>query len=132
MLFFCLFTDGGEIMKVYLDMLQSILDDGYDTGDRTGVGTRAKPGHSYQIVLSDDERGIVHNYPLLTTKKVFLRGSFEELKWKLSGNTNIYDLIVNNVHIWTEWPFKRWLEATGEVDKFKWFIDDEKSDYTDE
>ena len=119
-------------MQVYLDMAQSILDYGFDTGDRTGVGTRAKPGHAYEIRLSADDNGVIHNFPLLTTKKVFLRGSFEELKWKLAGNTNILDLITKKVHIWTEWPFKRWLEATGEIGKFEWFIDDKKSDYTDD
>lgn len=127
-----MFTIGGEKMQVYLDMLKSILTDGYDTGDRTGVGTRAKPGHAYQIKFDVDDGGTINNYPLLTTKKVFLRGSFEELMWKLSGKTNIYDLIVKDVHIWTEWPFKRYLEATGEIDKFPWFVDEEKSDYSDE
>jgi thymidylate synthase len=119
-------------MQVYLDMLKEIISDGYDTNDRTGIGTRTMPGHSYKIKLREDDEGVIHNYPLITTKKVFLRGSFEELMWKLSGKTNIYDLIVKNVHIWTEWPFKKWLEKTGEANKFEWFVDAEKSDYTDE
>lgn len=119
-------------MQAYLDMLKKILKDGYDTGDRTGVGTRALPGYSYQIKLDMDDDGIIHNYPLLTTKKVFLRGTFEELMWKLRGETNIRSLVEKNVHIWSEWPFKKWLIATKEIDKFKWYIDDTKSDYTDE
>lgn len=119
-------------MQQYLDMLKEILVYGYNTGDRTGVGTRALPGYSYRVKLYMDDDGIVHNYPLLTTKKVFLRGTFEELMWKLSGETNIRSLIAKNVHIWSEWPFLNWLKATGEAGKFQWYIDDKKTDYSDE
>jgi len=119
-------------MKQYLELLKAIKENGYFTGDRTGVGTQALPGYSYQIPLTMDDDGTVHGFPLLTTKKVFLRGTFEELMWKLRGETNIRSLVKKDVHIWTEWPFKKWLEVTGELNSFKWYIDDEKSDYTDE
>lgn len=123
-------------MKQYLNGLKAILDNGYFTGDRTGVGTQALPGYYYtmQMEMKETPEGgfIIKNFPLLTTKKVFMRGTFEELMWKLRGETNIRSLVEKDVHIWTEWPFKKWLEATGEIDKFQWYIDDEKSDYTDE
>lgn len=119
-------------MKVYLDLLRKILEEGYETDDRTGVGTIALPGYHYQIKLSSDEDGVIHGYPLLTTKKVFLRGTFEELMWKLRGETNIKSLVAKDVHIWTEWPFKNWLKSTGQLESFPWFIDNERSDYTDE
>lgn len=119
-------------MKVYLDLLKTIKAEGYFTGDRTGTGTQALPGYHYKIKMEMDEHGVIHNFPLLTTKKVFLRGTFEELMWKLRGETNIRFLVEKNVHIWTEWPFQKWLKETGEFDKFEHFIDDEKSDYTDE
>ncbi|MDR2540821.1 MAG: thymidylate synthase [Candidatus Peribacteria bacterium] len=119
-------------MKQYLELLEAIKKDGYYTGDRTGVGTQALPGYSYLINLDRDEAGIIHNFPLLTTKKVFLRGTFEELIWKLRGETNIRSLVEKNVHIWSEWPFKKYLESTGELHKFPWYVDEEKSDYTDE
>lgn len=119
-------------MEVYLEMLRTIINQGYDTGDRTGVGTRALPGYFYQVKLDMDSEGIVHNYPLLTTKKVFLRGTLEELGWKLRGETNIRSLIAKNVHIWTEWPFLNWLKSTKQADKFQWYIDGRKTDYTDE
>ena len=116
----------------YLGLLKAILEKGYDTGDRTGVGTRALPGYAYQIPLVMDDNGIIKDFPLLTTKKVFLRGTFEELMWKLKGDTNIRALVEKDVHIWTEWPFKKWLEATGELNKFTWYKDEEKSDWSDE
>jgi len=119
-------------MKQYQELLRSIIANGYDTGDRTGVGTRALPGYSYTMNLTKDDNGVIHNYPLLTTKKVFLRGTFEELMWKMRGNTNIVDLVQKNVHIWSEWPFKKWLNFTGEINKFNQYKDDQKSDYSDE
>jgi thymidylate synthase len=51
-------------------------------------------------------------FPLLTTKKVFYRGVLVELLWFLSGDNNIEYLVKNNVHIWDEWPYKYYLEAT--------------------
>ena len=118
-------------MKQYLKLLQTIIDEGHDTDDRTGIGTRSLPGYHYEMILKSDG-DTVKNYPLLTTKKVALRIAFEELMWKLRGETNIYNLVKNDVHIWSEWPFKKWLEHTGEIDKFDWFKDKEKSDYSGE
>ena len=42
-------------------------------------------------------------FPLLTTKKVFLKGIIYELLWFLKGDTNIKFLTDHNVHIWDEW-----------------------------
>lgn len=120
-------------MKQYLNLLQAILDDGYKTSDRTGTGTIALPGYSYQVRLEQDEDGVIHGFPLLTTKKMSLKSVFEELIWKLRGDTNIRFLIENGNHIWTEWPFKRWLQENGQqevVDRM--WRDSEKSDYSDE
>ncbi|MGI9117931.1 MAG: thymidylate synthase [Minisyncoccia bacterium] len=118
-------------MKQYLNLLQTIQNQGYFTDDRTGVGTQALPGHAYTCELKMDDNGVVHNYPLLTTKKMFMRGTFEELMWKLRGETNIQSLVKKDINIWTEWPFKKWLEKTGLMGTFPIFIDDAKSDYTD-
>ena len=120
-------------MKQYLDLLQAILDNGVKTGDRTGTGTFTLPGYHYMCEMSMDEDGIIHNFPLLTTKRMSLKSVFEELIWKLNGDTNIRWLIQHKNHIWTEWPFKKWLQETGR----EWLLknmwkDDEKSDYTDE
>ena len=119
-------------MKQYLELLRSIQTFGYFTDDRTGVGTQALPGYFYQILLNMDNDGIIHNYPLLTTKKVFLRGSFEELLWKLNGETNIFGLVEKDVHIWTEWAFGKWLKVTGQYDKFEWYADKQKTDFSNE
>ena len=49
--------------------------------------------------------------PLLTTKKVFLRGIIHELLWFLRGESNIKYLVDNDVHIWDDWPYKDYKKA---------------------
>ncbi len=120
-------------MKQYQGLLKSILENGVETGDRTGTGTLTMPGYQYQVKLHQDEDGIIHNFPLLTTKFVSLKSVFEELMWKLRGDTNIRYLIERNNHIWTEWPFKYWLQKTGQLGIIdRMWKDKEKSDYSDE
>ncbi len=50
-------------------------------------------------------------FPLLTTKKVFMKGITHELIWFLSGSSNIKYLVDNDVHIWDEWAWKRYHKA---------------------
>jgi thymidylate synthase len=62
--------------------------------------------------LEKDNEGIIHNFPLLTTKRMSLKSVWQELTWKLHGDTNIRRLIEQKNHIWTERPFKKYLEET--------------------
>lgn len=92
-------------MRQYLDLLQDIKDNGTVKTDRTGTGTKSVFGRQMRLDLSE-------GFPLVTTKKVFLRGIIHELLWFLQGDSNIEYLVKNNVHIWDEWPFKAYLKAT--------------------
>ena len=81
------------IMKQYLDLLTRIKTEGAVKTDRTGTGTKSVFGHQMRFDLSQ-------GFPLLTTKKVFLKGIIHELLWFLNGDTNIKYLVDNGVHIW--------------------------------
>ena len=80
-------------MKQYLDLLARIKNEGVVKTDRTGTGTKSVFGHQMRFDLSQ-------GFPLLTTKKVFLKGIIHELLWFLNGDTNIKYLVDNGVHIW--------------------------------
>lgn len=83
----------------YLELLKDILKNGKYKDDRTKTGTKSLFGRQLRYDLSE-------GFPLLTTKKMFLKGIIYELLWFLRGESNIKYLIDNGVHIWDEWPYK--------------------------
>lgn len=92
-------------MKSYIDLAELILQNGNKRGDRTGTGTISIFGPQLRFDL---EKG----FPLLTTKKMFIRGIIHELLWFLQGGTNNNDLLEHNVHIWDEWALQNRRELT--------------------
>ncbi len=90
-------------MRQYLDLLQKITDQGVVKGDRTGTGTKSIFGYQMRFDL-----GV--GFPLLTTKRVFLKGVIYELLWFLNGDTNIKYLVDNGVHIWDNDAYRYYTE----------------------
>ncbi len=86
-------------MKAYLDLMQDVVDKGFDKGDRTGVGTRSVFGRQIRFNLQE-------GFPLVTTKKVHLRSIIYELLWFLRGSTDNTWLQERKVSIWNEWALE--------------------------
>lgn len=86
-------------MKAYLDLMQDVVDNGTDKGDRTGVGTRSVFGRQIRFNLQD-------GFPLVTTKKIHLRSIINELLWFLQGSTDNNWLKERKVSIWNEWALE--------------------------
>ena len=110
--------------NAYLDILEKVMEEGEDRGDRTGTGTRSLFGAQARYDLTE-------SFPLITSKKVFFKGVVVELLWFLSGDTNIKYLLENNVHIWDEWAdekgdlgpvYGRQWRDFGGVDQIAWVV----------
>jgi len=108
------------------------MNEGARKDDRTGTGTISMFGAQLRFNLQE-------GFPLLTTKKVFMKGITHELLWFLQGNSNIKYLTDNGVHIWDEWATdngelgpvygKQWRDFSG-VDQIDWVVDEIKKNPT--
>ncbi len=80
----------------YEDLLRDVLENGEHSENRTDIPARGVFGRQIRFNLSE-------GFPLVTTKRVFLRGVIEELLWLLRGETNSRSLHAKGVKIWDEW-----------------------------
>jgi thymidylate synthase len=83
-------------MKVYLDLVQRILNEGVVKENRTGVDAITVPGAMLDHDMAD-------GFPLLTSKFVPFRLVASELEFFIRGITDKQWLQDRNNHIWDEW-----------------------------
>jgi dihydrofolate reductase / thymidylate synthase len=78
----------------YIYLLRRIINYGEKKSNRTGVSTLSLFSEKLTYDLSD-------TFPILTTRKQFLRGIFEELQFYIRGQTNNNILVSKGVNVWT-------------------------------
>lgn len=93
-------------MKQYLDLLKEIKEKWIEKNDRTWTWVK-------WIFWMQAKYDLKDWFPLVTTKKTFLRGIIVELIWLIRGETNIKYLVDRDVHIWDEWPFQNYLKENN-------------------
>ena len=98
-----------KLDKDYQNLLQDILDNGVEKKDRTGTGTISLFSRQIRHKMSD-------GFPLLTTKKMYMKGIITELIWFLRGDTNIKYLVDNGCNIWVGDSFSNYIK---EYEKYK-------------
>jgi hypothetical protein len=97
--------------SIYLDYVQKVIHIGNVTADRTGVGTHSCFGCLMDFDLRDDV------FPLLTTKKMFVRGIIGELLWMISGSTDATMLSKQRIRIWDANASRETLDSLGFADR---------------
>jgi len=97
--------NGNHVDYEYCRLLEDILEFGRIKKNRTGIDTIGIFGAQAKFNVNMDA------FPILTTKKVWFKGIVHELLWFIRGDTNIKYLVDNDVHIWDEWAYKRYLES---------------------
>lgn len=116
-------------MKTYLQLLNHVLDKGTLTHNRTGIDTLSVFGYQWRHNMAD-------GFPLLTTKKMYVKAIAHELIWFLKGSKYTHYLKQNGITIWDEWAkadgfvgpiyghqWRRWsTTAGGEVDQLEKLI----------
>lgn len=90
----------------YLELLTHVIQHGEIKNTRNGNVTSVfgKSVSFYDINQA---------FPLLTTKKMYLKGVIEELLWFLKGSTNAKELQEKNVKIWDGNSSREYLDSVG-------------------
>eukprot|EP00976_Prorocentrum_cordatum_P041147 835221-Prorocentrum_minimum.AAC.7 len=96
--------------SMYLDLLRELMtygDPRPSRVDRSGVGTSSAFGKSLRFSLRD------RVVPILTTKRVYVKGVIKELLWFLRGSTRDDSLRRDNVMIWAGNSSREYLDSVG-------------------
>ncbi len=101
--------------KIYCELCERILSEGKQVHNRTGIDTIKVPSAFFELNVGEE-------FPILTTKQLFIRQAVLEMLWIYQAQSNdVRWLQERNVHIWDLWEIEEngdWLnDKTHEVIK---------------
>lgn len=83
--------------QIFLDTANNIIQNGIDSNDRTGVGTKYLFSQKFDYDISNGK------IPIWTTRKINWKNQVVELIWFVRGDTNTNYLKERGVNIWDSW-----------------------------
>lgn len=87
----------GKWDKDYIELCEKILNEGYEVVNRTGINSIKIPSYHFKFDLSKE-------FPILTSKQLFIRQAVLEMLWIYQAQSNdVRWLKDRNVNIWNEW-----------------------------
>ena len=99
-------------MNTYLQLVNTVLNNGIKKENRTGIDTIMYFGYHYKVDLAK-------GFPLLTTKKIFFNSVIRELLWYLKGETHIRNLR-KHTKIWDAWTNEEKNWEIGKMYGYQW------------
>ena len=102
-----------------INHMKNIITSGFYKHNRTGINTYSLYGNMFHYMITEKlgpNGESMYKLPLLTTKKMFIRGIFEELKWFLNGGVNSKELEEKQVNIWKGNTTKEYLNKYNLTD----------------
>lgn len=98
-----------KLDEQYQQLLGDIIQNGVVKSDRTEVGTVSVFGRTIRHSMKE-------GFPILTSKKMHIKGIIYEMLWFLNGDTNIKYLIDRGVNIWNGDCWKNYQKKTEKSD----------------
>ena len=98
------YTHDAQYINGLIKLTDQAIENGFNE-DRTKVGTASIFG------TMEKYKNVGESFPLLQTKKTAFGLVKSELLWFLKGDTNIKYLLQHNNHIWSEWPFSKYVNS---------------------
>ena len=83
--------------KEYIQLCKKILTEGTEVENRTGINTIKIPAYHFELNVGEE-------FPILTSKQLFIRQAVLEMLWIYQVQSNDVNWLQDrNVRIWDEW-----------------------------
>lgn len=113
----CHLTRFNNEEQALLNVMNEIVTSGFNIPSRSNINTRTVFGKmfEYRMVekINKETGQSMYRIPLLTTKRMFTRGVFEELMWFMNGKVDSKELERSRINIWKGNTSRTFLDSSG-------------------